>query len=166
VLASDQDQCAGLRSGPVCWPQIRTSVLASDQDQVCSPQITSDGVLYSCLVSAFRLCEAFSFAQRAYTDSGSQQRETGAFAEGMNQDRRSANLVRPAYSSRIRDIPVVAGDADRDRERRSSMVRARMVAFRRLAIGRSAVGVPRTYRIVRTLPWGRRLVVLLRRLMP
>jgi hypothetical protein len=39
-------------------------------------------------------------------------------------------------------------------------------ACQRLAIGRSAAGVPRTYRIVRSSPWTRRLAVLLRRVMP
>ena len=62
---------------------------------------------------------------------------------------------------------VVAGDADRDLERRSSMFAARISgACQRLAIGRSAAGVPRTYRIVRSSPWTRRLAVLLRRVMP
>jgi hypothetical protein len=47
------------------------------------------------------------------------------------------------------------------------MVAARMSsACQRLAIGRSAAGVPRTYRIVRSSPWARRLAVLLRRKMP
>jgi hypothetical protein len=45
------------------------------------------------------------------------------------------------------DQAVVAGDADRDLERRSFMVAARMNAeCQRLAIGRSAAGVPRTFR--------------------
>jgi hypothetical protein len=68
---------------------------------------------------------------------------------------------------RIDEQTVVAGDADRDLERRSSMLVARISgACQRLAIGRSAAGVPRTYRIVRSSPWTWRLAVLLRRLMP
>ena len=40
------------------------------------------------------------------------------------------------------------------------------VARQRLAISRSAAGVPRTYRIVRSSRWGSRLAVLMRKLVP
>jgi hypothetical protein len=61
-----------------------------------------------------------------------------------------------AYSLSIRQKAVVAGDADRDLERRLFMVTARHTAVHQpLALGTSAAGVPRTYRIV---PVKRRVV--------
>jgi len=57
--------------------------------------------------------------------------------------------VRSAYSLSIRQKADVAGDADRDLERRLFMVTARYSALHQpLALGTSAAGVPRTYRIV------------------
>jgi len=64
--------------------------------------------------------------------------------------------VRSAYSLSIRQKAVVAGDADRDLERRLFMVNARHSALHQpLALGTSSAGVPRTYRIV---PVKRRVV--------
>jgi len=64
--------------------------------------------------------------------------------------------VRSAYSLSIPQKAVVAGDADRDLERRLFMVTARYSALHQpLALGTSAAGVPRTYRIV---PVKRRVV--------
>ena len=65
-------------------------------------------------------------------------------------------------------IHFVAVDADRDPEKGASSMAARRMNLvrQRLAITRSAAGVPRTYRIIRPSSWGRRLAVLLRRLVP
>ena len=76
-------------------------------------------------------------------------------------------LVRSAYSPEHPiDQSVVAGDADRDLGRRSSMLTSRISAsFQRTPIGGSTAGLPRTYRVVRSLPWARHRAGRLRRLM-
>jgi hypothetical protein len=122
-------------------------------------------VLYSCLIRLAHPQSTFALSKDAYT--WRRFRETGAFAEGMHENRPSGKLVRPAYSRESVHTKVVAGDADRDPERRRPMAAERIsVARQRLAIGRSSAGVPRTYRVVRSWPWGWRLAVFLRRLVP
>ena len=50
-----------------------------------------------------------------YSVNGSDQRETGAFAEGMHEDRPSSSLVQTAYSRGTRPEPNRRVDAERDR---------------------------------------------------
>jgi len=54
----------------------------------------------------------------------------------------------------------------REKGRRPMAARRMNLVRQRLAITRSAAGVPRTYRIIRPSSWGRRVAVLLRRLVP
>jgi hypothetical protein len=122
-----------------------------------------------CVVFVFdSACAPIWFATDAYTRRSSLKRGRPAPSQKGRHEERPAQswcvLLTPRESD---EQQVVAADADRDPERRSFMVATRISrAGRRRTVGRSAAGVPRTYRIVRSSTWARRLAVLLRRLVP
>jgi hypothetical protein len=110
-------------------------------------------VLYSCLIRALN---PFPLAQGHILLVVLKHGRSAPSQKADIKDDQPRGLVRSAHSLSMQRKSVVAGDADRDLERRLFMVAARhSAAHQALACGTSAAGVPRTYRIV---PAKRRVV--------